>query len=93
MDVQGASICLPRSMSILTLSLVLALIYPIGSPYISLTCLAALVMGFPFLFFCNCSYKIKLNTQVLRVNTYRVLEQSMESTTYKSWHDSSVLYM
>jgi hypothetical protein len=50
-------------------------------------------MGYPFILFINCSYKIKLNTQVLRVTTHRVLELSIESMTYETWHDSFVLYM
>jgi len=35
----------------------------------------------------------QLKPIVLRVTTDRVLELSMKSTTYKSWHDSSLLYM
>jgi len=35
---------------------------------------------------------LEWNQIVLRVNDIRVLELSIESTTYASWHDSSLLY-
>ena len=34
-----------------------------------------------------------MSTVVLRVSTDRVLEGSIESTSYESWHDSIMLYM
>jgi hypothetical protein len=34
-----------------------------------------------------------LSTVVLRVNPIREMEGSYKSTTYKSWHDSIMLYM
>jgi hypothetical protein len=36
---------------------------------------------------------LEVNTIVARVNPIRVLEGSIESTTYDNWHDSSLLYM
>ena len=54
------------------LALSLSLVYPMSSPYLSLMTLEALVLGYPFIFFSNCGYKIKLRTYVLRVTTYRV---------------------
>ena len=80
-----------RSINDLTLSL--SLVYPMLSPYLSLMTLEALVLGYPFISFSNCSYKFKVRTYVLRVSTDRVLEGSMESTSYESWHDSFMLYM
>jgi len=49
-------------MLINALTLSLSLVYPMSSPYLSLMTLEALVLGYPFISFSNCSYKIKLNT-------------------------------
>ena len=80
-------------MLINALTLSLPLVYPMCLPYLSLVTSEALVMGYPFIFFSNCSYKIKLRTYVLSVSTDRVLEGSYRSTTYESWHESFMLYM
>ena len=34
-----------------------------------------------------------MRAKVLRVFPIREMEQSIESTTYSNWHDSSLLYM
>jgi hypothetical protein len=80
-------------MLINALTLSLSLVYPMCSPYLSLMTLGQHGMVYPFISFSNCGYKIKLRTYVLRVSTDRVLEGSMESTGYSSWHDSFMLYM
>jgi hypothetical protein len=46
-------------MSINALTLFLSLVYPMSYPYLSLRTLEALVLGYPFISFSNCGYKIK----------------------------------
>jgi hypothetical protein len=41
------------------LTLSLSLVYPMCSPYLSLMTSEALVLGYPFISFSNCGYKIK----------------------------------
>jgi len=78
-------------LSMLVLSV--PLMFLMYSPCLSLTWKDANGVGCPFVFFSNCSYRIKVRTYVLRVSTDRVLEGSIESTTCRSWHDSIMLYM
>jgi hypothetical protein len=58
-DLQRASNCVSRSMLINALTLSLSLVYPMSYPYLSLRTIEAFVLGYPFIFFSNCSYKIK----------------------------------